>query len=305
MERINTNNFEKIKTEWAVFSKYNYVSESAPNYVVIHEGNGELFGYRLLFEQLKETHNIWGFVMEKDTLAPSIITPEEISEAYAKIVSTVFDEHVEIHLLGWSYGGYIAYQMVDYIENQKLSISIKSVIMIDTMHYLDTNYEDFYQEAFFQKDHSLILSNEKALVKAICPEINSTHFKADTIETFWSAVAEEIKHKAYDFKIPEYWAEHFKELYANTDIYTAFKKINQLRTIGLNIPVPYKNSVKNTNVKYIKAASSAIDHQYFWENLTMVSFEAWEVSGTHGTLMQLPHVNEVVASIIRKKIEKK
>lgn len=285
--------------EWANFFNYSYLDPEAPHLIVIHEGTGEIQGYRQLCEQLKDDYNIWAFVLDNNTLAPQDLPPEAIAEKYAKTLEELFTKGEPLHLLGWSYGGYIGYLMANYFE--EYGRALQSLVMIDTPDYVDFEYEGSAENEYFTEDYRLSVVQEKALMAVICPALDQSSLSADlSVDEFWIRVERIIHEANYDFQVPPFWGEPIQHRYGNLDLRLTLKMINQLRTIGLHIPEPHQIPLNHTAVIYVKAKASAGKNLNYWKTLTNGSFEALENDGDHGSVMLKRHIKPLAVHLIEQ-----
>ncbi|WP_185245459.1 non-ribosomal peptide synthetase [Chryseobacterium bernardetii] len=304
VDQNNLNNLTlKKQLDFALFFNYSFSNAIKSNLIVIHEGSGEILGYRNLFENVKKSFNIWCFTLNKENLSPTDVTPEQIAVIYAKEIIKQFRHSENVYLLGWSYGGYISYLIANYIEAHEIDIDLKKVIMIDTSSYINPKYDGNYRKEFFTEDYKLSIENEKLLVKTICPQMNIDDLsQIQDLDVFWRQVQEKITETNYDFSIPAFWANYFNKYYKGLDLSAdlswCLEKINRLRTIGLHIPKPHQVPVKKTDVIYFNAKNSEIADVDYWETLTESEFIAKEIEGNHGSIMNTPNIQELALFIL-------
>ncbi|TRX32540.1 amino acid adenylation domain-containing protein [Flavobacterium sp. ZT3R18] len=301
---LNFDNIDKIKLskkykkslEWANFSNYSFIDDTKPNLVTIHEGQGSILGYRTLFEELKNHYNIWIFDFDKNIFSPTAIIHNQIPFMYAEEIRILFEGYDNVTLLGFSYGGYLGYLMTNYLEEKNFKID--RLYMIDTDSYINPNFEVDNCKEYFTDDRKLSIENEKRLLNDMCPQIDLDDLsEINDIDLFYTMFKEKIKTGHYEYKVPQMWNSFFSTYYSEIDLFQCLEKINQIRTIGLDLPKPPRVSVYKTDIIYFKAKESDIINEEFWYHLTESSFEVIEISGTHLTLMQRPNINCIIEYI--------
>lgn len=289
---------EECQLEFAVLSNYNFVNTQKPNLIVFHEGTGEILGYRHLFDGLKSHFNIWAFKFDKAICSPTAVNPMEMAALYAKTILEKFGDPDQIQLLGWSYGGYIAYLVTNYFEQQAKAPD--RLIMIDSPNYINPDYNGDYQKEYFTADYQLSIELERTLILDICPQLDISDLaEIQEIDLFWKEIEKKVALRHYDFIIPEFWKDYFQKVYPGTDLAHCIEKINQLRTIGLNIPTPHHDPVEQTKLIYFKAKNSDKEHGLFWKELTKSPFREEEVTGGHGSMMTPPHIEQIIATLTK------
>ena len=175
---------------------------------------------------------------------------------------------------------------------------IDRLYMIDTDNYINPNFEvDNYKE-YFTEDRKLSIENEKRLLSDMCPQIDLNDLsEISDIDLFYTMFKEKIKTGQYEYKVPQMWNSFFSTYYSEIDLFQCLEKINQIRTIGLDLPKPLRVSVCKTDIIYFKAKESDILIEEFWYRLTESSFKVIEIPGNHLTLMQRPNINYIIEYI--------
>jgi amino acid adenylation domain-containing protein/FkbH-like protein/FkbM family methyltransferase len=114
--------------------------------ILLHPTNGALFQYQHLLAKLAPEYAIYGIKNEVHLMKlESVLSIKELATHYCHLIKNLTGSPI---LLGWSYGGALAFEMAHQLEQQGLGV--KAVVMIDSWAKYDDRLKqrDYYQRIF-------------------------------------------------------------------------------------------------------------------------------------------------------------
>jgi FkbM family methyltransferase len=269
----------------------------------IHDGTGDIEGYVELVRELGSVGSCWGIkVMHPEQLAPYNTTFEEVAARYIELIKEV-QEKGAYHIMGWSLGGILAYEMAYQLENQGKKIGFLG--MIDT--YKFTGKAQKEQEGF-------TLEGEKAFITEVLnqEDIPGWLKKITKIDKIWETIAIYFENIADGEAQLNLWVERMyihevipgiKQMEIRKKIFylNVFRSLFRAHISYLNSPLKQLK----TTIHYFKAKDNVgVETQIPFVDRGGETQKFLELEGDHYSLLKAPAVIKL-AQEIRKYNEAK
>ncbi len=262
--------------------------ENDNNIFFIHDGSGEVSGYLELTKYIK-TFNCWGIKSPSlNNVFPSNTNLETIAVNYIEKIKAIQPEG-PYHVLGWSFGGNMAYEIVKQLEQQGNSIASFTVIdskipFVDDIE--NSSLTDFSVE------------KEKELIKTLL-KIEPVFFKEEhTIASLWKAVTHYLVDNSEVEILKSSIPDAMKLLIPNFDFIETealIKAINTIRTLDGAVSKYKQSTQPNTPITYFKASESEINIEKIQAYFNTQS-EYIEVEGNHFSILKNDIILQQIAS---------
>jgi len=110
---------------------------------LLHDGGGNISCYLEMVKLLDSDWSYWGIKMEEPEALYSTGSLEELGKRYLDQIRFIQPEG-SYSLLGWSYGGVVAYEMACQLEEMGESISLLSIL--DTLPRVEADHKSDWTE---------------------------------------------------------------------------------------------------------------------------------------------------------------
>ncbi|MEO0556390.1 MAG: amino acid adenylation domain-containing protein, partial [Bacteroidota bacterium] len=262
------------------------------NLFMVHDGSGDVHSYIELAASI-DKYNCWGLRYDMlNPYAPQNVTIEDLAQKYIERIQKIQPKG-PYHILGWSVGGLIAYEIVRQLE--LMDKEVEKLFIIDAQLPLTKKKTPNAEKPHFS------LREEKKFIMELLSFENEQIEAHDSIEDLWTWVVnrfEELDDNGLEMRslVPETFyplIPHYKVLEPK-DLATYVNTIRTLDTTILNYQLG-KNL--NTSLVYIKARNSEVNTKgllhYFNEKVIYR-----EIAGDHFSIFQQPMVNELIKTVL-------
>ncbi|MNB91829.1 Linear gramicidin synthase subunit B [compost metagenome] len=253
---------------------------------LIHGGNGEIYANIEFIHLLSFSARYWGLRMNRfEGLAPYEIDIKQLAEEYIIKIQRIQPEN-PIHLMGWSFGGTLAFEIARQLELK--GREVKFLAVIDSLPPL-TAYEGKV-DCFTVETEMDFIQNCLSQTS----EIAASYRGISEIGPFWSYYANEVERHANC----AVWERDIKEqqnirLFLPNHEEIRFRDvlhyINRSRSLGYARDMYVPDSLLKSTMYFIKATQSGIMEQP-WNRYTEAPIEVLEVDGTHESIFEHPGV---------------
>ncbi len=251
----------------------------------IHDGTGEVDGYIEFCKYLSSDMHYWGVRADRlENLAPRNQTIEEMARKYIEKMKSV-QAKGPYYIAGWSYGGIIAFEMVEQLEQQGECIGFLGLIDSPPPHM-----ELRERAAKFNIESELNFIEHYS----IGIEIKKRLKKVNELSQLWPWVVDYLETNHYDVEpikkaIAEYGIQALPN-YHQLNIRESIYYLSVGRTFR-HAQVNYtpKASV-HTLVYYFAATQSTEIIKERWNHWCCQPVKFYEVSGDHFSILKVPQV---------------
>ncbi len=253
---------------------------------MIHDGTGDVEGYMEFCNLLINDFFYWGIRLERlQGFTPQSFSIENLAKKYIGKIKKV-QPHGPYHILGWSLGGTITFEIARQLENMNEKINF--LALIDSLQPQKKDWKipekfSLESELDFIERHSLAL------------EIKEKLKKVSSLDQFWIMLLEHLEITKYDVKnikklllkfgmqaLPNYHQLGLKESCYYLNLGRSFRK-----TLARYIPV----GKIHTPVHYFAAKESKNIKEKQWNHYTSIPIESYKISGNHFSIFKKPHVD--------------
>ena len=230
------------------------------NIFIIHDGSGEVDGYLALSDHISDEFNCWGIKTEEDI--PVDMELEELSQRYLAKIKEI-QKTGPYYLLGWSFGGMVAYEIISQLERSDEKIAL--LAMIDTQPPVKKRK---------------IKKNLLAVAQQLAAVLEDSQERGLGVEELKTMIPNRTLRI-----IPE------------VDNISAQKLMKYLKRITLftRIQALYRPDKKiKTEIHYFKANQSP---EMKWKRYSKGKVNTNIISGDHYSIMEKPNVKELAEKI--------
>lgn len=232
---------------------------------LVHPIGGYLFTYASLVRNIEPDQPVWGFQINNNNKA---VTLEQMAEEYIRELKQ-FQTEGPYHLVGFSFGGNLAFEMARQLEENGDEMGLLGLI-------------DTFREKYVENlDELTILCN--ILNKYDPSQKELEKFKSLNHEGRLNMILELGKKRNAFF--PEVTIERLRPLID--------ARIKNNRALSL-----YKPKVYNGLITFFKGINNKKDSTEGWEYLTTKGLKVYEIPGSHFELMKNPN-----AKILANKLQ--
>ncbi|MBL7703885.1 MAG: hypothetical protein JNM14_16665, partial [Ferruginibacter sp.] len=292
----------KLKQKWigtgnpmdTSLIRLNNCEDPKGNLFFIHDGTGDIQGYNELVALLPD-YNCWGLRWpDFERLSPGQLTMADISARHIENIKLVQPEG-SYRIIGWSYGGIIAYDML--LELEKKGKDVHSLVMIDTVTSKNQMAENTKTEPEFS------LESEKELIVECMGEEELGVAGIASVEDLWQSVKLAIdRNPGLRENIRQYLPDNILQLVPNFDAVSSEEMISSLNTVRTlrHLVSKYKmQGSLNAKLHYVKAANTEFNHNMlsdFFDNNIALSI----LPGDHFSILKSPvvkDISKIIASV--------
>ncbi|WP_054740665.1 non-ribosomal peptide synthetase [Cellulosilyticum ruminicola] len=255
---------------------------------VIHDGSGTIEGYLSLCKALQGNYPIWGIcARDLKGVGPEEMTVKDLAQHYISLIKTVQPQGT-YHIVGWSAGGNIAFEIVRQLE--------EDAVLIGYCAMFDAPAPSQY------KKEMNALKDEKLFIKSLIDdsEFNKSLSGVTEIEEAWQVALKYLNKKylikealvALKQRLPENLMMLLKED-SDMSIETFIRQLNGIRTIAYAV-LSYKplNTVK-TEFTYFKAKENGANFHKHWQKYLEQDIICHEIDGSHMTILNEENAKEI------------
>ena len=210
------NNHSNSNQTHAALHKLNDYSLHNKNLFIVHPGNGDIYFYKELANKLNSKINLVGISNNvfNDVAQDDVISIKELATNYVSLIKEL-QPTGHYNLAGWSFGGVVAFEMAQQLENNKDEVEV--LFLIDSWAKYSKKLDDknyFFNTYLNSTDDALPLSKTglwgellwkrmQALFDYQPAQLNSlvTLLKASSINTEYQEI------NAYD----NHWQQYCKQ----------------------------------------------------------------------------------------------
>lgn len=274
------NNFQSVELDKICLSLRE--GETQNPIIFFHPIGGSIISYYNFIFKMPTTYTIYG--IQSPYLADIHIQPLEtvnsMAEFYAHLIAKALSD-VPLILIGWSYGGVLAYEVAKILKSKHFII--QSLIMIDACFAFPNHIRRYFQESVVNEEIVLRVFVQDILYSSGLTEINSNKFSISNFEDAISVLSSFnlVKQSGYHF---------FKQ------IYHAFKN-------NITCLLTYKLTSYDGSVNHILAdttVNNIILDPSLWESYVNGESKFFTVPGNHYSIMskQNSKTLEVINNIL-------
>ncbi|MGD2088936.1 MAG: amino acid adenylation domain-containing protein [Candidatus Aminicenantes bacterium] len=255
-----------------------------------HDGTGEVDAYIELCKSLEPGYNCWGITADPfEHYAPKNLNIENMAAKYIERI-TMTQPPGPYSIVGWSFGGLIAFEMVRLLEQKKQHMNF--LAMIDTPPPNTDGSEPIAE---------FTLKSELDWIKDYLPgdiyekiQQVSRASQQFQLEHMWELILHHLESGSIHI-------EKIKEVLmklggrgipniANLDIAACIRYLNILRS-SIKARLSYAPGGKiDTPVHYFWPAESKITGPENWNDYTSQPIKIYKIPGDHYSILKLPHL---------------
>ncbi|PPA81760.1 non-ribosomal peptide synthetase [Brevibacillus laterosporus] len=254
---------------------------NVPPLFMIHGQGGGVITFSHLAHELGRDCSVYGIqAVGYDAEADALTTVEEMAAHYIASIRRIMPT-MPIQLVGWSFGGLVAYEMAKQLEQQGEQVEL--LVIVDCLPLLNSDRINLDQR--YGKLDAVI---QYALLSGINQED-------------LAGVTEEEKMRFC-------WEEACKQKLFPDEVYRPelLSKLRIHATNGIAIHKYQLSGKIDTDMHLFLASDGAIQHQFTtneettrWNRFTTGKVSPTYFSGNHYTMLEMPHVQKM-AKILRK-----
>ncbi|TRX50037.1 AMP-binding protein, partial [Fulvivirga sp. M361] len=276
--------FEKYRDDFDEFTILLKRAKSMKNLFIIHDGSGELYGYRELTSLIDDI-NIWGLKYPAaNKLAPESPGLSEMASTYIARMKKV-QPNGPYTLLGWSLGGVLGIEIVKQLELDGDKVDV--LIAIDS--YLPADEENM---------HFSIASEKSLLQNHLSLAMDDKEYK--NMEELWKqAMAELYENHVTTEELRKRLPDEVLVMLPETeyeDLTGFVKQVNVIRSLG-SVKRPSPSFKLDAQLVYlgVDGSNDEVDslNQFFTKKVLHETLD-----GDHFSIMKLPHVLQVVNKLL-------
>jgi amino acid adenylation domain-containing protein len=262
-----------------------------------HDGTGEVDAYIQLCKSLEPGYNCWGIKADQlEGYAPKNLNVENIAAKYIERMKMI-QPTGPYSLLGWSFGGLIAFEMVRQLEQKKQSMNFFA--MIDTPPP-STNSPEPIEEFTLQSEFDWVKDYLPGDIYEKLQEASnaSRQFQPGQM---WQLIVDYLESSSFHIekikKILKRYGGRAIPNIASLDFAACIRYLNILRS-SIRARLSYTPGGKiDTPVHYFWPAESKIPKPGNWNDYSSQPIKIYKVSGDHYSILELPHVTDLVKQL--------
>ncbi|MEL7145430.1 MAG: thioesterase domain-containing protein, partial [Bacteroidota bacterium] len=269
----------------------NDIKVGVENIFFIHDGSGDIFGYKKLAIALKE-YNCWG--IRSATMShsgPVAATVQQLAQRYIRMIRKLQPEGA-FSLVGWSLGGSIAYEVTRQMEADNMPLN--RLFMIDT---------DFFCESFKESGQSQEFgyTEELRVVQSIGLALSAAEIAvANDTEKLWMRLTDQLRDsQTLLTQFKRFLPQDVKALLPFLDEYKADELVrlfNTIRSLTYAVSTHEIAGQITTPTIYLKADQSDINlsglQEFFEQQVTVITLKA-----SHFNILKQPQLQHTVAEM--------
>ncbi|OCQ52020.1 Tyrocidine synthase 3 [Photorhabdus australis subsp. thailandensis] len=269
---------EKTTVKRTILNQLKPSENSDACIVLFHPVGGELNGYYTLVNQLDAGIPIYGIESPAELRLKSNVSFDDLCQLYARELI----EHCgnrKIHLIGWSYGGVVAFEVARKLVSKKTchSHGVKTVTLIDCAYSGHFNMADEVNNA----------------ITSVLNGLTKGQFSSEKDLNAWQdntpILCNELKYQ-YGVEItPESLSEMIKTVLWHRDILRTHD-FDRTSKIPCDINIVWAT----------KTLSHLSVNQVHWEHLSENTVRAFQVNGDHYSIMQNVDLPVLVNNVFKE-----
>ncbi len=273
--------------------------DTAAHLFLIHDGSGDVDGYIDLYSHNDFQTNAWGIRASRPEVpAPQNLDVEAIAASYIQRIDEL-QLPGPIHLIGWSLGGGIAFEMA--LQLQKRGRNRGMLLLVDAPGPWSANVEDA---------GDFTLESESGLLNQYFPELDlEDTLGTDTaVQDIWVAILDIFQRRGIEARdIIAMLPPDLVRLIPNIERLTMVELIEYLnlnRSLA-RARAHYKPShTLESTLYFLKARQSELDPRQEWQSYCELPLFCDTIDGDHFSMMKHPSAGDI-AAFVRERIEER
>jgi amino acid adenylation domain-containing protein len=262
-----------------------------------HDGTGEVDAYIQLCNSLESVYNCWGINADQsEDYAPKNLNLENMAAKYIERIEMI-QPTGPYSLMGWSFGGLIAFEMVRQLEQKKQSMNFFA--MIDTPPP-NANGSEPIEEFTLESEFDWV---KDYLPGEIFDKLQETSKASQQfqLEHMWKLIVHHLESGSIHI-------EKIKEVIMRL----GGRAIPNIASLDIAAGIRYLNILRSstrTRLSYTPRGKIAAPVHYFWPEESKIKgpenwndyfsqpIKIYKVPGDHYSILGLPHVTDLVKQI--------
>ena len=266
----------------------NEIKEGAPALFFIHDGSGDVLGYKKLATVMQE-YNCWGIRSATLSYAgPVEMTVQQLAKRYIELIRGVQPAGA-LSVVGWSLGGSIAYEIARQLESS--GDQLNHLVMIDTDFFCETFRETGSSQHFgFAEELKLVSNIGMSLSKDQIAEITDA-------EMLWSRLIDKLRGSQTLFaQFKKYLPEDVKALIPFWNEHKADELVrlcNTIRSLTYAVSTYQSTGKVSAPAAYLSASQTDLNlsdlDEHFGQQVTIMTIQA-----SHFNILKQPQLHQTV-----------